>query len=170
MYDRKPLSGSDVGVSPDIICLSHLRWNFVFQRPQHLMVRFARNRRVFFVEEPLFEDIEAPAISVDMHDGVSIVVPRFPRGFDERQTIAAQRDALDDLIARAGLTSYVLWYYTPQALRFSDHLRPTAVVYDCMDELSAFKGASSNLPELEQRLMARADLVLTGGQSLYEAK
>ncbi len=57
-----------------------------------------------------------------------------------------------------------------QALRFSDHLRPAAVVYDCMDELSAFKGAASDLPELERRLMTRADLVLTGGQSLYEAK
>jgi UDP-galactopyranose mutase len=170
MHDRNLLSGIDVGGSPDVICLSHLRWNFVFQRPQHLMVRFAKNRRVFFVEEPLFEDIEAPAISVDMHDGVSVVVPRLPRGFDGNQVLAAQRAALDDLIERAGLTRYVLWYYTPQALRFSEHLRPAVVVYDCMDELSAFKGASSDLPELEQRLMARADVVLTGGQSLYEAK
>jgi UDP-galactopyranose mutase len=134
------------------------------------MVRFARNRRVYFVEEPILEDIDAPAISVDMHDGVSVVVPHLPRRFDAAQSIAAQRAALDDLIATEGLARFVLWYYTPQALAFSDHLRPEAVVYDCMDELSAFKGASADLPELEQRLMRRADLVFTGGQSLYEVK
>jgi UDP-galactopyranose mutase len=101
---------------------------------------------------------------------VWVVVPHVPRGFDAAQTVEAQRQALDDLVERAGLTRYVLWYYTPQALRFSDHLHPAAVVYDCMDELSAFRGASSDLPALEQQLMAQADLVLTGGQSLYEAK
>jgi UDP-galactopyranose mutase len=170
MSDRKPLTGNNLGAFPDVVCLSHLRWNFVFQRPQHLMVRFARNRRVFFVEEPVVDDCEAPSLAVDMHDGVWVVVPHVPRGFDAGQMIDAQRQALDDLVDRASLSRYVLWYYTPQALRFADHLRPTAVVYDCMDELSAFKGASSDLPELERRLMARADVVLTGGQSLYEAK
>jgi UDP-galactopyranose mutase len=159
-----------LGDIPDVVCLSHLRWKFVFQRPQHLMVRFARHRRVYFVEEPVFDDIEAPAVSVDMHDGVSIVVPHLPRAFDERQAIEAQRAAIDDLVARERLSRFVLWYYTPVALRFTDHLAPLAVVYDCMDELSAFKGAPAELPQLEQELLARADLVLTGGQSLYEAK
>lgn len=65
---------------------------------------------------------------------------------------------------------YVLWYYTPMALQFTRHLRPRAVVYDCMDELSAFRGASPLLRGLESELMSRADLVFTGGQSLYEAK
>jgi UDP-galactopyranose mutase len=170
MYDRNSFTDTHVGGYPDLVCLSHLRWNFVFQRPQHLMVRFARNRRVYFVEEPVFGDFDRPTVSVDMHDGVSVVVPHLPRHFDADAANAAQRAALDDLIARAGLRRYVLWYYTPAALRFSDHLDPAAVVYDCMDELSAFKGASSDLPQLEQRLMARADLVLTGGQSLYEVK
>jgi UDP-galactopyranose mutase len=170
MYDRNPLSATHLGESPDLICLSHLRWNFVFQRPQHLMVRFARNRRVYFVEEPIFDDIDQPSLSIDMHDGVSVVVPRLPRRFDANAALAAQRAALEDLVATAGLTRYVLWYYTPSALQFADHLSPCAVVYDCMDELSAFKGASADLPQLEQRLMARADLVLTGGQSLYEVK
>jgi UDP-galactopyranose mutase len=63
-----------------------------------------------------------------------------------------------------------LWYYTPSALRFSDHLAPEAIVYDCMDELSAFKNADPELPALERALFHRADLVLTGGHSLYEAK
>ena len=144
MYDPNRLSADDLGDFPDIVCLSHLRWKFVFQRPQHLMVRFARNRRVYFVEEPVFEDIEAPTVSVDMHDGVSVVVPRLPRGFDERQSIEAQRAALEDLIAREQLSRFVLWYYTPMALRFTDYLTPAAIVYDCMDELSAFKGAPAD--------------------------
>src|SRR5919112_5968837 len=119
MYDPNSLNGGNVGALPDVVCLSHLRWNFVFQRPQHLMVRFARNRRFYFVEEPVFDDIDAPTMSIDMHDGVSVVVPRLPRGFDAQQSIAAQRAALDDLIARQDLSRFVLWYYTPYALRFS---------------------------------------------------
>ena len=64
----------------------------------------------------------------------------------------------------------MLWYYTPMALQFSDHLRPLAIVYDCMDELSAFAGAPTQLPEAERQLLSRADLVLTGGHSLYCSK
>jgi UDP-galactopyranose mutase len=88
----------------------------------------------------------------------------------EHAAIAAQRDLLDDLIEREGIGEYIAWYYTPMALPFSEHLRPTAVVYDCMDELSSFKGAPAVLKDRESALLARADLVLTGGQSLYEAK
>src|SRR5215204_1826398 len=117
MYEANLSSNIGVGALPDVVCLSHLRWNFVFQRPQHLMVRFARNRRVYFIEEPLFEDIEVPTMSVDMHDGVSVVVPRLPRQFDAEQSLAAQRAALDKLIARDNLARFVLWYYTPYALR-----------------------------------------------------
>jgi UDP-galactopyranose mutase len=156
--------------TPDLICLSHLRWNFVFQRPQHLMSRFAARQRVYFVEEPLFEDIDAASLTITASDGVFVVVPRLPRGLSAEQTVAPQRAILDHLIASEQITRFVLWYYTPLALKFSAHLKPVATVYDCMDELSAFKNASTELPELERRLMRRADVVFTGGHSLYEAK
>ena len=156
--------------NPDLICLSHLRWQFVFQRPQHLMSRFARQRRVFFVEEPRFENVPETRVSIEVHDGVTVVVPYLPEAFGEIERTAAQRAILDTLIERERITRYVLWYYTPQALRFSSHLEPEAIAYDCMDELSAFKGASSDLPALERELMGRADVVFTGGRSLYEAK
>ena len=155
---------------PDLICFSHLRWNFVFQRPQHLMVRFARDRRVYFVEEPIVDDAVEPWIQLEMQDGVVVVMPHLPSGLSESQAVAAQRTLLDRLIAAEGITRYVLWYYTPLALRFSDHLDGQRVAYDCMDELSAFKGASSDLPAVERRLLRRADVVFTGGQSLFEAK
>jgi len=162
-----PRSAGDI---PDLICISHLRWAFVFQRPQHLMTRYARNRRVFFVEEPIYDDTPETRITVEVHDGVHVVVPHLPQGFGATESISAQRAALEQLIARERITRYVLWYYTPLALRFSSHLTPVGVAYDCMDELSAFKGASTELPALERELLRRADVVFTGGQSLYEAK
>ena len=155
---------------PDLICLSHLRWNFVFQRPQHLMTRYAKRQRVYFVEEPLLEDIADVQVSVDNHDGVLVIVPRVPRSYRRDQIERAQRSVLDQLIAAQGISRFILWYYTPAALSFSSHLQPVATVYDCMDELSAFKYAASDLPVLERALLKRADVVFTGGQSLYEAK
>jgi glycosyltransferase involved in cell wall biosynthesis len=163
-------TGAAQQARPDLICLSHLRWNFVFQRPQHLMTRFARRQRVYFVEEPLFEDIDDVQVSVEHSGDVLVIVPRMPRSYRPDQVELAQRSVLDQLIRAQQISRYVLWYYTPAALRFSAHLTPDAIVYDCMDELSAFKNASSELPALERALMKRADVVFTGGQSLYEAK
>jgi glycosyltransferase involved in cell wall biosynthesis len=161
-----PISGS-----ADLICLSHLRWNFVFQRPQHLMSRYAISRRVYFVEEPTFHDhLTAATVTMEPHGHLLVVTPQLPTSFNPVQVLAAQRSLLSQLIAAEKMQHYVLWYYTPQALRFSDHLKPDAVVYDCMDELSAFKNADPGLPQLERKLMQRADLVFTGGQSLFEAK
>jgi glycosyltransferase involved in cell wall biosynthesis len=155
---------------PDLICLSHLRWNFVFQRPQHLMTRCARERRVFFVEEPIFASSVSPHLRIEMSDRVRVVVPHLPDGMSAEDAVAAQQDLLDQLIVSEQISSYVLWYYTPMALGFTEGLSPEAVVYDCMDELSAFKGAPSLITVLEAQLMRRASLVLTGGQSLFEAK
>ena len=157
--------------TPDLICLSHLRWNFVFQRPQHLMSRYAVSRRVYFVEEPTFhEDLSAASVTLEPHGHLLVVTPKLPAAFNATQILAAQRSLLSQLIANERIQRYVLWYYTPQALRFSDHLAPAAVVYDCMDELSAFKNADPAIPRLERELLQRADVVFTGGQSLYEAK
>jgi UDP-galactopyranose mutase len=77
---------------------------------------------------------------------------------------------MDSLLLEHGISHYTLWYYTPMALAFTDHLAPMNIVYDCMDELSKFAGAPEGLMDLERRLLDRADLVLTGGMSLYDAK
>jgi UDP-galactopyranose mutase len=157
-------------VPPDLVCLSHLRWNFVFQRPQHLMTRCARDRRVFFVEEPVYDAPGEPWLAVDPSAAVTVVVPHLPGGMDTAGSVDAQRTLLDGFLDRAGVTDFILWYYTPMALRFTEHLRPAAIVYDCMDELSAFAGADRALATWEAALLRRASLVLTGGQSLFEAK
>src|SRR4028119_1913772 len=169
--------------APDLVCLSHLRWNFVFQRPQHLLTRFAQGRRVFFIEEPIFSPDTSVApetakaiggvgrLDVTRHEsGVWVVVPHLQEGLSEEAANAAQQVLLDALFAEHEISKYICWYYTPMARAFTRHLEPLAIVYDCMDELSAFKGASPLLREREAELFSRADLVFTGGQSLYEAK
>lgn len=165
-----PSGRSTQHTKPDLICLSHLRWDFVYQRPQHLLSRAARERRVFFIEEPIF-DAELPRLDLSKRDEeLYIAVPHLPQGGDEVSISAMLRELTDDLMSQKRIEKYVLWYYTPMALAFTRHLQPLAVVYDCMDELSAFKGAPSALKERESELFGRADLVFTGGQSLYEAK
>jgi UDP-galactopyranose mutase len=153
----------------DLVCLSHLRWHFVFQRPQHLMVRFARERRVFFVEEPVAAETPGLEVTLDA-SGVWVVTPQVPAGLSPEAETATHKALLDAFFARHRITSYVLWYYTPMMLRWSQHLTPLAVLYDCMDDLSAFAGAPAGLVEEERRLLERADVVTTGGHSLYEAK
>lgn len=146
----------------DLVCFSHLRWNFVYQRPQHLMSRCARERRVFFIEEP--EISEGPAHFEFQEDasGVIVVKPQLPSGLNQTETDTAMRTLVDQFIAEE-IDNYILWYYTPMAISFARHLRPALTVYDCMDQLSLFKGAPTELQNLDQELLNRADLVFTGG-------
>lgn len=156
---------------PDLICFSHLRWDFVYQRPQHLLKRSARDRRVFFVEEPIFDN---GSMRLEVHEretNLKVVVPHLPQGLrSEVAKTAVLHDMVQRLLAEHNIQQYLAWYYTPMALDFTRHLRPLAVIYDCMDELSAFKGAPPALAQRERELFKTADLVFTGGQSLYEAK
>jgi glycosyltransferase involved in cell wall biosynthesis len=135
------------------------------------MTRCAREcRRLYFFEEPVHEDGIAPRLEIHLSKGVYVATPHLPAGLDEPAAIAAQRALLDELIERQRIGAFVAWYYTPMALPFTEHLTPAAVVYDCMDELSSFKGAPAVLKQREATLLRRAGVVLTGGQSLYEAK
>ncbi|HLL53519.1 MAG TPA: glycosyltransferase family 1 protein, partial [Myxococcaceae bacterium] len=165
---QNPRHGS--GTLPDLLCLSHLRWDFVFQRPQHLLSRFARERRVFFYEEPVFGEGPARLEVRTSKEGVFVAVPHLPQGMEPELVIAAQRELLEAMMADHAVDQYVLWYYTPMSLPFTRELRPLAVAYDCMDELSAFRGAPPELLINEKELLERADVMFTGGHSLYEAK
>jgi glycosyltransferase involved in cell wall biosynthesis len=155
----------------DLICLSHLRWGFVFQRPQHLMSRFARNRRVFFFEEPLFEEGKPHLRScVCPKTGVRVKTPVLPHGLALQQAIQLQKDLLEAALREHGIEHYIAWYYTPMARQFASGLRPRVTVYDCMDELSAFAGAPPEMVQNEHGLFREADLVFTGGASLFQSK
>ena len=154
----------------DLVCLSHLRWDFVYQRPQHLLSRCAGERRVYFVEEPIIAEGWARLDVSQPSANVWVVRPHLPEGLVHEQQEAIQRALLSGFFIGHGIEHYVLWYYTPMALGFTRHLSPLATVYDCMDELSLFAGAPPLLRERERELLRRADLVFTGGQSLYQAK
>jgi UDP-galactopyranose mutase len=162
----------DEAAAPTLICFSHLRWNFVFQRPQHLMTRFAKSYRVIYWEEPQFAaQGQAPRLetSVCGKSGVTVATPILPEGLSPQQTDDALAGLVNALVEdRPG--ALIRWYYTPMMLGFSRQLDADCTVYDCMDELANFKFAPPELAERERELMMRSQLVFTGGYSLYEAK
>ncbi|HEV2831110.1 MAG TPA: glycosyltransferase family 1 protein, partial [Hanamia sp.] len=156
----------------DFICFSHIRWNFVYQRPQHLLNRFAIYNRVFVIEEPMYDqDANCYKIKKDSRDhNLWVVVLQVSKNTPVEKRNHILKTLLNSLIDDKEIKNYLLWYYSPMALSYSNHLYPSLIIYDCMDELSAFKFAPPELKKMEASLMNRADLVFTGGHSLYEAK
>ena len=156
----------------DLICLSHIKWNFVYQRPQHLLNRFAINNRVFVIEEPVYEansdyyEIHKPNEKANLW----VVQLHVSKCSSKEKTNHVLKALLDSLIYSNDISKFILWYYSPMALDFTDHLSPEIIVYDCMDELSAFKSPPKRIKEAEVCLLEGADLVFTGGHSLYNAK
>jgi UDP-galactopyranose mutase len=153
----------------DLVVWSHLRWDFVFQRPQHLLTRMAEHRRVFFVEEPMFTG--QPRIEIHERDnGVKMVVPHLPVGLNEDEIYTQLRLLFTNMVQTQNIKNFTAWYYTPMAIPCTTHLNAAINIYDCMDELSLFKGAPPQLLEREADLLQLSDVVFTGGQSLWEAK
>lgn len=167
-----PLRASATGSPAPILCFSHLRWDFVTQRPQHLMRRFAQGRRVFFVEEVIPTDHHLAYLEFHAFEGTEVVAvrPRIPCFWTADHRDRALAGLLDQLVGLTPGTRPVLWFYTPMMFPAAAHIDAAAVVYDCMDELSAFDFAPREILEREAALLRRADVVFTGGASLYEAK
>jgi glycosyltransferase involved in cell wall biosynthesis len=154
----------------NIVCVSHLRWHFVFQRPQHLLSRAAKSGVVLYVEEPVLGDGPARMEVTRDSTGVLVGVPHLPATLSPDEHHAWQQRLLADAIQRYVPGEFVAWFYTPMALPFTHGLDAAAVVYDCMDELSGFSGAPPALQRLEAELFKKAHIVFTGGHTLYEAK
>lgn len=156
----------------DLVVFSHLRWDFVYQRPQHLLARLARDRRVFFVEEPEHTPGPASITASSPCAGVTVLRARTPvdaTGFADEQ-LGVIEPLLRQCLADHSVREAVAWFYTPMALPLLGAVPARAVVYDCMDELSAFDFSPPQLFHREAELLQRAELVFTGGPSLYEAK
>lgn len=150
-----------------LLCFSHLRWDFVYQRPQHLLERGARQYRVFYIEEPVHA-AGAPHFRMRFEpSGVTVLTPVLDAACDG---VTEQRRLIANLQERLQAHVVLHWYYTPMALRLTAGLRRDITVYDCMDELSAFRFAPPDLVGLERELLAQADVVFTGGASLHAAK
>jgi glycosyltransferase involved in cell wall biosynthesis len=135
------------------------------------MIRSARERRVFYVEEPVFGET-IPGLDIRRRDcGVFVVTPHLREGPDDPEAPAMEQALLlDELFLEYKICDYILWYYTPTAIAFTWRLDPLLVVYDCMYESSAFKSAPPGVKQRESELLKLADLVFTGGYGLYEAK
>lgn len=152
-----------------LACFSHLPWDLVFQRPHHLLTRAALDREVLYVEEPVEAEVVAPKLDLRKRQaGVEVATPVLPYGTSDRT--AAVRALVTAEIARRNPAELVAWYYTPMALDYTDGLSADIVVYDVMDELSAFQNPPPGLIDREDRLFALADVVFTGGPSLHAAK
>jgi UDP-galactopyranose mutase len=178
-YDGQSLSARDGAGSPiPLVCFCHLRWGFVWQRPQHLLTRIGKIHPVYLIEEPqLGSPGEEPNLLESRDAGVTILTPVLPSpahpggGFDAENNLEIRsllsryfRDELEkpDVIA---------WYYTPMAYgALPPDLNPTVTVFDAMDELSKFRGAPKALRDQERLLMQTADLVFAGGPSLHESR
>ena len=154
----------------DIVCYSHLRWNFVYQRPQHLLSRLARHYRILFIEEPIFDTEKGYLDNQQNDEKVWVVVPHLPAGLSAEQSIEEQNRLLKTFFDFFEVKNFIAWYYTPIAIDLNPSFTPALIIYDCMDELSAFKNAPPMLTQREEQLMQQADIVFTGGKSLYEAK
>lgn len=157
---------------PVLLVFSHLRWGFVYQRPQHLLSRLAGRWRVLFVEEPIPSDGEPRLDCQEVSPELTVLTPRSPvaaPGFHDDQ-ISVTAGLLGEYLAEHQLRVDIAWLYTPMALPLAHAVGVGRLAYDCMDELSAFKGAPLQLRQRESALMQQAALVLTGGPSLYEAR
>lgn len=133
------------------------------------MNRFAKQYPVFFIEEPLFYEYNDNYLIQSKGDNLNVVVPHLNK-VDTSDHSKRLQFIMNKFLQTEGINNYISWYYTPMALLFTNHLHPVITVYDCMDELSAFKFAPPELKNAEQKLLQKADVVFTGGHSLYNAK
>jgi len=167
--DRISANERKLVLNPTVLVFSHLRWDFVFQRPQHLLTRAARDYDIFFIEEPIFEGEEFTFKEFTREGGVTVIQPVMPVGTSATDSQFHQGDVANRIAARAGQAPIYLWYYSPMALAFGHRIAADLVIFDKMDELSAFAFAPPELRAWEASLMDTADLVFTGGVSLQRA-
>ncbi|MFN3651796.1 MAG: glycosyltransferase [Armatimonadota bacterium] len=152
----------------------HLRWDGVWQRPQQILSRMAARRRILFIEEPFphLQPGETPRVDVREQDGITIVQPWVPHQEEHLPQVSATnqqliRDLVAPIIRDRGFGGGIRWHYAPMAIYLADLSDSHTVVYDCMDELSAFRGAPPALVECERQLMGQADVMFTGGLSMW---
>ena len=164
-----PARRAPLPAPPQLLVLSHLRWNYVWQRPQHLVSRLARDHRTWFVEEPVAAEVESPGLAWAEDGSVTRVWLEVP-GREQHVHFTDPRAAgygrlLHQLMGAASPS--ITWIYTPMALDLADEFDGGVLVYDVMDDLASFKDAPPELVLRQRQALRRADLVFTGGRSLH---
>ncbi len=166
---------SSTSPSYGIVVFSHLRWKFVWQRPQQFLSRFAEEHPILFVELGEFDGTpgEPPRVEIDSPQGNITVlnVHLDPAAFKTESVTEAMRKAVREEMSRLGIENPLLWFYNPMDAGWVvGWLENRGIVYDCMDELAQFRGADPLLVQRESELIEAADVVFTGGIELYEKK
>lgn len=168
IYEDELNGGISLKKEYDLVVFCHLRWEFVTQRPQHLISRIGKDRKALFVEEPIgFDETnKGTANVIQPSENITVIQPRIPweNMFEEMTPIVRE------YMQKLNINKPIVWFYSAAFLPMKDKIESSLVVYDCMDELSAFKGASPDLIEKEKELIRSADVVFTGGKSMYESK
>lgn len=157
------LLNSDASQYYDMIVFCHLRWQFVYQRPQHIISRLSSNMKVLFIEEPIHynKDDSTSGNLIAITEKLHVLQPYV-------KDIESIIDILPHYIKNK--TIPIGWFYSASFSPLLEQINFETIIYDCMDELSLFKGAPLHLINQEKYLMAHADIVFTGGKSLYESK
>jgi len=146
----------------DMVVFCHLRWEFVYQRPQHLISRFAKNFKILFIEEPIGRDGSGESGKLTIiNENLHVLQPKV-------NVIDEIADILPEYILNKSVE--IGWFYSAAFVPLLDAFDFESIVYDCMDELTLFKGAPAELLVQEKFLIANAHIVFTGGKSLYESK
>ena len=158
-------------VPGDLVVFSHLRWVFVWQRPQHLISRLAKNRRTWFIEEPFGADVPEPVLRTEAHGDVCRVWLDVPGddvhvGFDDPRA-AGYGSMIAGLVGSGD--NRVKWLYTPMALELARAVDACVTVYDVMDDLASFKDAPETMVLRQRQVLSDADLVFAGGRSLHQS-
>jgi UDP-galactopyranose mutase len=156
-------------LAPDLICLSHIRWDFADQRPHHLMSHAAEHGRVFFVEEP------RPAAQIHLEvqrvsDMLYVVIPHMPTTMTHLDTATIMRVFLEELLYTYHMDEYLLWYYSPLFVPWTTQLTPRTIVYDCTSDIARRNDANDTFGDYEATLLATSDIVFTNDTALWESK
>lgn len=160
-----------VGLSmPDLVCFSHLRWDFPHQRPHHIMSRCARDRRVFYIEEPIYTTGTSMWLDISQREcGVWVVVPYLSEGITADEAREAQQALLEELFTEFEINNYAFWFYRPAALEIARNMHPIATIYDCIGG-TADRDSAAGAPTLEEELLKHSNLVFAAGESIFKSK
>jgi glycosyltransferase involved in cell wall biosynthesis len=154
----------------DLVCFSYLRWDFMYQRPQHLMTRFAKIFRVIYVEPAITAPDNSPFEINHPSQNIITVTPHLPAGLSEEAALLLQQERLSRIFNDLNIQRYLFWFYTPEVLPFTQSYSPLLKVYDCVTEFSAGKSAPEQARQQEEQLLQQVDFVFTAGHSLFESK
>ena len=144
----------------DLLVFSHLRWEYIFQRQLQVLSRYAKHRRVYFIEEVILGITNEPRLYIKTADAkLNIIVPYLPNGLSDSEVNTAMRLMLDELLMDEDIENFTTFYYSPKSLSYSSHMKPSLIFFDCMDDEKLLKN---------NELINKSNYIFTNSQSLHE--